>query len=410
MNGDGHRGLRMAYIVASIGGVGFFVLSVLLLAVWPGRVLEDETRRMSPQHPLGLTTSELRGREIYGREGCAYCHTQQIRYLQSDMARFGAPTLAWETRFDYPQLWGTRRIGPDLSREASTRSTDWQYAHLYSPRSVVPDSIMPAFATLFDSSPDRPRQEARDLVSYLETLGRAREIAGPEGDAHARNACNCPDEMSQMAFQSPVLNASPARARRSGPHPQLAANADAHRGEEIYVHNCQGCHGVHGQGDGPGAESLHPQPPNFAEEEFTLDQLSSTLWNGSVGTAMPAWRDLPVEDLAAVASVVRGFHAPQKEPAFPSSILDLGANVYKDHCAQCHGDQGAGDGSAISELDVLPTNFREERPSVTEALRVLRNGMEGTQMAPWSAKLSEAELSAVAYYIRGFFQPDAVRQ
>lgn len=407
MKGESVRFLRMAYVVASIGGVGFFALSILLLGIWPGRVLEQQIRVMSPPHPLALTTSELRGRAIYGREGCAYCHTQQIRYLPADISRFGAPTLAWETRFDYPQLWGTRRIGPDLSREGSTHSTDWQYTHLYSPRAVVPDSVMPAFATLFDGSPDRPLQEARDLVSYLETLGRARELAGPEGEAQARAACNCPDEMSQMAFQSGVINASPARARRSGAYPKLASAVDAQRGEQIYTHNCAGCHGTHGQGDGPGSQGLHPKPANLDEHEYTLDRLSFVLWNGDAGTAMPAWRDLATQDLSAVAAAVRGFHAVQKEPAFPAGVLDLGAHVYTDHCAQCHGDHGAGDGSAVSQLDVLPTNFRAERPSLDQTLRALRNGVEGTPMAPWSAKLSEAELSAVAYYIRGFFQPDA---
>jgi cytochrome c oxidase cbb3-type subunit I/II len=61
----------MSYLVAGVGGLGFFVMSVLLLGVWPGRVLEDQTRRMSPDHPLDLTASERRGRAIYSREGCA---------------------------------------------------------------------------------------------------------------------------------------------------------------------------------------------------------------------------------------------------------------------------------------------------------------------------------------------------
>ena len=144
------RFLRMSYVVASVAGVAFFAMSVALLGIWPGRVLQEETRRMSPPHPLGLSVSEQRGRVIYSREGCAYCHSQQVRYLHRDMARFGAPTLAWETRFDYPQLWGTRRIGPDLAREGGVHSEDWQYAHLYSPRNLVADSVMPAFPSLFD--------------------------------------------------------------------------------------------------------------------------------------------------------------------------------------------------------------------------------------------------------------------
>ncbi len=398
------RFLRMSYLAASVAGVAFFAMSVALLGVWPGRVLERETRALSPPHPLGLSVSEQRGRVIYSREGCAYCHSQQVRYLDADMARFGAPTLAWETRFDYPHLWGTRRIGPDLAREGGVHPEDWQFAHLFAPRNVVADSVMPAYASLFDGSPDRPRQEARDLVAYLETLGRARELAGPEGEAHARAACNCAnDEMAQMAFHSASLNANPARARRQGPAPELPAGADAGRGQALYQHNCASCHGIRGEGDGPGSAGLHPRPTNLAAHEYSLPRVSFVLWNGVAGTAMPAWRDLSAPDRAALAQVVRGFYRAPAEPVLPADLTELGAKVYAANCSQCHGEHGGGDGSAVGELRMTPTDFRGTRPSLAESLRALRNGVEGTPMAPWTGRLSEAELSAAAYYVRGFF-------
>jgi mono/diheme cytochrome c family protein len=71
---------------------------------------------------------------------------------------------------------------------------------------------------------------------------------------------------------------------------------------------------------------------------------------------------------------------------------------------QCHGEHGDGNGNAVRELPIVPTDFRGERPSLAESLRALRNGVEGTPMAPWTGRLSEPELSAVAYYVRGFFQ------
>jgi cytochrome c oxidase cbb3-type subunit II len=399
------RFLRMSYLVASVAGVLFFVMSVALLGIWPGRVLQDETRTMSPAHPLGLSVSEQRGRVIYSREGCAYCHTQQVRYLHSDMARFGAPTLAWETRFDYPHLWGTRRIGPDLAREGSARSDDWHFSHLFAPRTLVADSVMPAYPSLFNGSADRPRLEARDLVAYLNTLGRARELAGPEGEAHARAACNCPnDEMAQMAFHAAALNVNPALARRQGAAPKLAATGDLVRGQQLYLHNCASCHGLRGEADGPGSLALHPQPANLAGHEYTVDHLGYVLWNGVAGTSMQAWRDLSTEDLAAIAQAVRAFHVAQQEPALPENIVDLGAQVYTANCVQCHGERGAGDGSAVGELSMPPADFHGARPSVAESLRALRNGVDGTPMAPWTGRLSEAELSAVAYYVRGFFQ------
>jgi mono/diheme cytochrome c family protein len=142
----------------------------------------------------------------------------------------------------------------------------------------------------------------------------------------------------------------------------------------------------------------------LSEHEYTLDRLSSSLWNGGAGTAMPAWRDLPPQDLSALAQVVRGFHLAQPEPALPPDVLDLGSRVYAAHCAQCHGDNGGGDGSAAGQFPIAPTNFRTQRPSLAVSLSALRNGVEGTPMAPWTSQLSEAELSAAAYFVRGFFQ------
>ena len=410
-SGKAPRVLRMSYIVASVAGVGFFAMSVLLLGVWPGRVLEEQTRKMSPEHPLNLSASERRGREIYSYEGCAYCHTQQVRYAEADMTRFGAPTLAWETRFDYPHLWGTRRIGPDLARESGSHPADWHFAHLYSPRAVVTDSVMPASSSMFEGSPDRPKQEARDVVAYLETLGRAREIAGPEGEAHALANCDCAaDEMAQMAFHASELNANPRKTRRKGPAPALTPLGDLERGQELYARNCASCHGARGLGDGPGASGLHPAPANLAEHEYSFARLSFALTNGVDGTSMPAWRDFSRDDLSALAQVVRGFHVAQPEPEIPKNVLDLGARVYAANCAQCHGVNGAGDGTAVSELRIVPANLQGERPSLGQSLRVLRNGIDGTQMAPWggnaTGRLSEAELSAVAYYVRGFYRPD----
>jgi cbb3-type cytochrome oxidase cytochrome c subunit len=401
------RALRMSYLVAGLGGVGFFGMSILLLGVWPGRALEEQIRQTQPEHPPGLTASEQRGRVIYGREGCAYCHTQQIRYLENDVRRFGKATLAWETIFDYPHLWGTRRIGPDLSREAGVRSEDWHFSHLYGPRTMVADSVMPAFAWLFDGAPDKPNQDGRDLVDYLETLGRDRALAGPEGEAHARTACNCSDDERRYAFGPGELNASPAMARRAGDYPRMARPGDSARGRQVYARNCASCHGATGEGDGKGAAGLHPKPSNFSEHNYSADRLAFALWNGVTGTAMPAWRELATEDLAAVAEVVRGFHAAQTEPRIPQAVLGLGARVYSDRCAQCHGMNGAGDGSAAGQFPVAPTNFRTQRPDIAASLSALRNGIEGTPMAPWSSELSEAELSAVAYYVRTFFEEGA---
>lgn len=400
------RALRMAYLVASVAGVAFFAMSVALLGVWPGRVLEQQTRLMAPEKPLPPTAAELRGRAVYSREGCAYCHTQQVRYVHADMLRFGAPTLAWETARDYPHLWGTRRIGPDLARSGGVRTDDWHFAHLFAPRSVVTDSVMPPYRSLFDGGPERPTQAARDLVAYLQSLGRARELAGPEAQTRARERCDCPDdEMAQMAFTDP-LNASPARTRRRSDAPELPAEADEARGQALYAANCASCHGPRGEGDGPGAGALLPRPSALSEHAYTTARVGEALWNGVAGTAMQAWRDYPAADRAALARVVRGFHRRQ-DVTVPESVTALGQRVYEANCVQCHGADGGGDGYAAAELTVAPTSFRSQQPSLNQSLRALREGIEGTRMASWTGRLSNAEVVAVANYVRGFFQPDA---
>jgi cbb3-type cytochrome c oxidase subunit II len=117
-----------------------------------------------------------------------HCHSQFVRPLPSDTRYFGHPSEAWEFRHDLPFLWGTRRIGPDLSRESGRRSDAWQYAHLYNPRTTVPESIMPGFPWLFTKTEDgriMPTEEGRALVAYLNRLGRAMREAGPQGAIHS---------------------------------------------------------------------------------------------------------------------------------------------------------------------------------------------------------------------------------
>jgi cbb3-type cytochrome oxidase subunit 1/cbb3-type cytochrome oxidase cytochrome c subunit len=401
----GARPLVMAYVVAGVAGLVFFGLSVALLGIWPQRVLAAQTAAMSPPNVLGLTAAEERGRAIYAREGCAYCHTQQIRYTVADITRFGAPTLAWETRFDTPHLWGTRRIGPDLARASGVRPADWHYVHLYSPRAVVPWSIMPSYAALFDGRPDRPRQEARDLVAYVETLGRARELAWPEGDALARAAAPH-DHWGELAFSAATLNGHAARPQPRGTAPTLPAAAADARGRALWLDHCAGCHGAAGRGDGAAAQWLRPRPPDLAAREFGDAHLADALWNGVRGTSMPAWRDQSLENLAALAAIVQAFTTVAAEP--PSAAeLTLGERVYRQHCTQCHGEDGGGNGFAASELPIAPTDFRGRRASLAENVRVLTVGVEGTSMAPWTERLTREELVGVAHYVRSLFVGEA---
>ena len=134
---------------------------------------------------VGYTAQQQRGRRIYQREGCMYCHSQQIRPLTGEIKRYSIGTseapIADEREYiwDQPHFLGTRRIGPDLSREGGKYSDDWHYSHFYYPRQMVPGSIMPAFTWLFDDTDKTnpmPKPDARDLVAYVQTLGFYRQV------------------------------------------------------------------------------------------------------------------------------------------------------------------------------------------------------------------------------------------
>src|SRR5271166_1982208 len=104
---------------------------------------------MRPYTPLELT-----GRNIYLREGCDLCHSQMIRPLRDEVERYGHYSLAAESMYDHPLLWGSNRNGPDLARVGGKYTDAWQVAHLIDPRSVARQSIMPSYAFLMTTPLD----------------------------------------------------------------------------------------------------------------------------------------------------------------------------------------------------------------------------------------------------------------
>ena len=91
---------------------------------------------------------QLAGRDIYVREGCYNCHSQQVRTLRFETERYGHYSLAGESVYDRPFQWGSKRTGPDLARLGGRYSDDWHRVHLINPRDVVPESNMPSFPWL----------------------------------------------------------------------------------------------------------------------------------------------------------------------------------------------------------------------------------------------------------------------
>jgi high-affinity iron transporter len=118
---------------------------------------------------------------------------------------------------------------------------------------------------------------------------------------------------------------------------------------------------------------------------------------------MPAWRDQPPDQLAALAGVVQSFSMATASAEPSAAQLATGRAVYDNNCAECHGAQGRGDGFAADEFPVAPTDFGGERPDLAESVRVIASGVDGTSMAPWTDRLSADEIVAVSHYLRQFF-------
>ena len=234
---------RMLVAIFGTSGTIYAALS-MAMAVLPGIWLSQ-----TPAGPgvVKLTQQQDAGRRVYVAEGCSYCHTQQVRPLATDSV-FGRPAAPGDFAYQTPELLGSERTGPDLSNIGVRQpSAVWQFLHLYEPRSVVPQSIMPAFPWLFrvvDKAPDNvaavplpkafappqgvviPTEKALALLAYLQALKQPALPAAGGGPA-----------------------AAPPPATATAPP---AAGFDAAAGASLFGANCSACHGDQGAGV-PGA-------------------------------------------------------------------------------------------------------------------------------------------------------------
>ncbi|ROS05264.1 cytochrome c oxidase cbb3-type subunit 2 [Sinobacterium caligoides] len=138
-----------------------------LVEVVPHFFLKETTQPIKGLKPY--TAMQLEGRDIYIREGCNVCHSQMIRPFRAETERYGHYSVAGESVYDHPFLWGSKRTGPDLARVGGRYSDEWQRAHLYNPRDVVPESIMPAFPWLFEQELDG--RYTADKMRALRSVG-----------------------------------------------------------------------------------------------------------------------------------------------------------------------------------------------------------------------------------------------
>jgi cytochrome c oxidase cbb3-type subunit 2 len=176
-----------------------FVLAIIIVASIGGMVeiaplfTIDETVEEAADMRL-YTPLELAGRNIYIREGCYACHSQMIRSLQDDVERYGPYSLAVESKFDHPMLWGSKRTGPDLARIGGKYSDEWHVAHLRNPRDVVPPSVMPSYRWLASTE-----LRTDDMGLHLKAQ---RRVGVPYTDDMITNATQ--DALGQVAPDTPL--------------------------------------------------------------------------------------------------------------------------------------------------------------------------------------------------------------
>ena len=368
-------------------GAGFFFVTLALFVqgFLPAMIPESRTTQVSRAVRTDLgdvkwlrydasdyTPLEHRGRAVFIREGCWYCHSQYVRAVTGEDRRWGPVSEAGEYAFDLPHLLSTRRIGPDLARVGLKYGDDWHHAHLWDPRLVVPSSVMPSFKWLYtqlrlplartETGPALPPAPA--LREYF-TMKSGREIPLYPNAAGLTFVPPPPDgrwpldgtpsiELKGFGSEPPALNAvtlvfpSAEAIALIGYLQKLGTDRGAWRevfephqvkvavintsptqdlqglGRSVYKARCMGCHGPKGDGNGPAATFLTPRPRDFTLGVFkfrttpsgslpTDADLFRTVTRGVRWTAMPAWHELAAEERLAVVLHIKTLSARWKE-------------------------------------------------------------------------------------------------
>lgn len=404
-----------------LAGVAFFLLAIIIQWVVPIAQLADDRLPVRTLQgieilPTDYTDQEKLGRKVYIREGCWYCHSQYIRPVTGEDNRWGPVSQAGEYNYDIPHLFGTRRIGPDLTRVGRKYGDDWHVAHHWNPRAVVPDSIMPSFHWLYDgvdqNGVPQMTDEGKALVAYLQKLGT--QIGDWREEFHSTN----------------IIVGSALR-----PNEKLLDI-----GKSVYTRRCIGCHGEKGDGNGASARFLNPKPRNFTtgifkfrstggKDSLPLDaDLYRTITHGLWGTAMPPWYELSELERAAVIQYVKTFSdrwkkgpvpppiaIPPEPPSDPGSV-ERGRQVFAQAgCLGCHGFEGKGDGPLAPILrdvwghPVRPANFTlpagvkggvKLGHDALHLFTVVSTGVGGTPMEAFAERLTAQQIWDVVHFVQ----------
>ena len=319
-------------LLAGIGGMIAF-LTVVAIVVW----LPIHTFDPPPSSDwTPLSSQAVAGRNLFAQNGCYVCHSgysrpQDVRYQNY----FLYPKVSQPGDFygsdQSPNLLGTERTGPDLSQEGGWHPLDWQRAHFYDPRYMDPLSLMPSMKSLFSD------KQVEQLSAFVEERSGKSGLLRYAGQLYAKKVAlaNQGYPAPYTGFQGahkPIVKAKeegvaapPGQIEEVGNLAQidrgywLSANAlpiteaNLNRGKEVFLDRCVGCHGIAGDGKGPGAKFLSPPPADFTDADDACcggdtgpGDFYYRILHGWPGTAMENFGDrLSVDDIWRLSMFIK---------------------------------------------------------------------------------------------------------
>src|SRR4051812_17209783 len=328
-------------LMAGVGGLLAF-FTVVAIVVWlPIHTFDPPASKdWAP-----LSNVALKGRNLFASNGCYVCHSGYSRPQDvREGLYFLYPKVSQPGDFygsdQSPNLLGTERTGPDLSQESGWHPDDWQFAHFYDPRFMDPRSLMPNMKSLFSD------KQVTQLVAFVEQRSGKSGLLRYAGQLYAKHAVlanqGFPD--AYTGFQGahkPIVSEveedlnAPKDQLEEAPNlsqidrsywlsadPLPATEQDLLRGKEIFLDRCVGCHGLKGDGKGPGARFLSPPPADFTSADDACcggdtgpGDFYYRILRGWTGTAMENFGDrLSVNDIWRVVLFVKTIPNGTLEP------------------------------------------------------------------------------------------------
>lgn len=296
---------RMDGKTVFFGGITVFASIIFIVTILP--YLTFRPPQSADARPLNA--SEEAGRRLYASNGCQYCHSQYLRPQDwTGVASFrtvGRIAQAGDFYYQRGPLLGTERTGPDLSQEGGAHTDEWHLAHFYNPRYTSPKSVMPQFSFYYDGL--TPKQEIRDLIAYVQSLGGQAGVERAERQRALKERL-----LSERARgNEEVIHEWFPATWRNVRNPMPPTVRSLVHGKQIFTTNCIGCHGLQGNGQGPARNFIsNPVPRNLTDASqqlfFSDGEMYHAILFGVDGTAMPAFGDLlTVNDIWDVTNFIR---------------------------------------------------------------------------------------------------------